>query len=518
LPNAQDRRLAGIAHKGPGGVAVSAFGYGYDVGGSITRWTQSQPFHTVEPMSAWTIEQDAADQLTGVSVEGRAAGRQVFSYDLAGNRLTAQSGNATSTTAYNALNQITGISGGGRLRFSGTTSEAAHVSVQGRAARMLDATTFTADAEVVPGVNTIPVVATDGNGNRRTNNYQVTVTGGATRAFVYDGNGNLLDDGERTHQWDAKNRLIEAKRGADTWQWSYNAFDQRVSEKKNGVITKRWVWAGGNQPAEERDAAGNVTRRFYPQGEQAGTTKSYYTKDHLGSIREVLGANGAVVSSSRYDAWGVRTTQGAQDAASFGFTGHLEHKELGLVFTLYRAYDPATGRWLSRDPIGENGGINLYGYVVNNPVNYVDPLGLINWSTIGSAFEGKIGVGLGLQAKVQVSKLKVSSGARYTLGSWGNLGGQVGNYITAEADLIKISAGEHQLGLGAAYNLKTQMDSDPDSCPTFTEKSGGVAGYKYGGVGSKSNDWFKVGASAKLGVVDIGGSINFGTIWQGLWE
>jgi RHS repeat-associated protein len=224
------------------------------------------------------------------------------------------------------------------------------------------------------------------------------------------------------------------------------------------------------------------------------------------------------VSSSRYDAWGVRTTQGAQDAASFGFTGHLEHKELGLVFTLYRAYDPATGRWLSRDPIGENGGINLYGYVVNNPVNYVDPLGLINWSTIGSAFEGKIGVGLGLQAKVQVSKLKVSSGARYTLGSWGNLGGQVGNYITAEADLIKISAGEHQLGLGAAYNLKTQMDSDPDSCPTFTEKSGGVAGYKYGGVGSKSNDWFKVGASAKLGVVDIGGSINFGTIWQGLWE
>jgi RHS repeat-associated protein len=337
----------------------------------------------MEPMSAWRIEQDAADQLTGVSVEGRAAGRQVFSYDLAGNRLTVQSGNATSTTAYNALNQITGISGGGRLRFSGTTSEAANVSVQGRAARMLDATTFTADAEVVPGVNTIPVVAADGNGNRRTNNYQVTVPGGATRAFVYDGNGNLLDDGERTYQWDAKNRLIEAKRGADTWQWSYNAFDQRVSEKKNGVVTKRWVWAGGNQPAEERDAAGNVTRRFYPQGEQAGAVKSFYTKDHLGSIREVLGANGTVVSSSRYDAWGMRTTQGAQDAASFGFTGHLEHKELGLVFTLYRAYDPVTGRWLSRDPIGENGGINLYGYVLNNPVNWVDPIGLETAVVIG---------------------------------------------------------------------------------------------------------------------------------------
>jgi RHS repeat-associated protein len=253
------------------------------------------------------------------------------------------------------------------------------VSVQGRAARMLDATTFMADAEVVPGVNTIPVVATDGNGNRRTNNYQVTVPSGATRAFVYDGNGNLLDDGERTYQWDAKNRLIEAKRGADTWQWSYNAFDQRVSEKKNGVVTKRWVWAGVNQPAEERDAAGYVMRRFYPQGEQAGATKFYYTKDHLGSIREVLGANGTMVSSSRYDAWGIRATVGPQDAASFGFTGHLEHKELGLVFTLYRAYDPVTGRWLSRDPIGEDGGINLYGYVANNPINLWDPFGLDVW-------------------------------------------------------------------------------------------------------------------------------------------
>jgi hypothetical protein len=66
-------------------------------------------------MSAWTIEQDAADQLTGVSVEGRAAGRQVFSYDLAGNRLTAQSGNAKSTTAYNALNQITWRDGEGSV-------------------------------------------------------------------------------------------------------------------------------------------------------------------------------------------------------------------------------------------------------------------------------------------------------------------------------------------------------------------------------------------------------------------
>jgi hypothetical protein len=68
LPNGQDRRLLEIAHTGRGGVAVSAFGYGYDAGGNSTRWTQSQPFHAVEPMSAWRIEQDVAEQLTGVFV------------------------------------------------------------------------------------------------------------------------------------------------------------------------------------------------------------------------------------------------------------------------------------------------------------------------------------------------------------------------------------------------------------------------------------------------------------------
>jgi len=60
----------------------------------------------------------------------------------------------------------------------------------------------------------------------------------------------------------------------------------------------------------------------------------------------------------------------------FGFTGHYFHSPSGLNLTLYRAYSPTLGRWLSRDPIGEEGGLNLYGYVDNNSVNAVDPLGL----------------------------------------------------------------------------------------------------------------------------------------------
>jgi RHS repeat-associated protein len=227
-------------------------------------------------------------------------------------------------------------------------------------------------------------------------------------------------------------------------------------------------------------------RRFYPQGEQAGSTKFYYTKDHLGSIREVMGANGTVVSSSRYDAWGVRTTVGAQDAASFGFTGHLEHKELGLVFTLYRAYDPATGRWLSRDPIGENGGINLYGYVVNSPVNYIDPLGLWQVTFGGGAgvgglitfgynsgqfnFGGFVGVGEGFFGSLDTSdsgceKLGLSVGGRavgeYGVSAFGGkrvlgISGDSGNAYMSNRNRnepgLGLSWGNKQYGFGSSTN------------------------------------------------------------------
>jgi len=121
------------------------------------------------------------------------------------------------------------------------------------------------------------------------------------------------------------------------------------------------------------------------------------------------------VSSYGYDAWGRRTLQTESDIATFGFTGHMEHPAIGLVLTKYRLYDPGSGRWTSRDPLGENGGINLLSYVGNDPVNLWDPLGL--WqATISAGYfyagrlsfgynEGKanfgLGVGLGLGAKFE---------------------------------------------------------------------------------------------------------------------
>jgi len=370
-----DRALQSITHTGPGNAAISSFGYGYDAVGNIANWTQAQPSNTALPVAAWTLAMDGSDQLTGVSVTGQPSLSEVFGYDNGGNRLTRQRGNQVTSTSFNILNQIEAMAAGGKIRVAGTTDEAANVFVGGAAARMLSATNFVANPSVNVGTNVIPVVATDGSGNSKTNNYQVVVPASSPRSFSYDLNGNLTGDGLRAYEWDGLNRLVKVTQGTDVYQFSYDGFNRRVSETKNGTLTKRFVWDGLTL-AEERDSANAVTKRFFPQGEVQGTTNLYYTRDHLGSVREVTDSTGAIVASYSYDAWGKHTLLAGTDLATFGYTGHYNHPDLALVFAPFRVYDPETGRWPSRDPIGENGGINLYGYVGNNPVNWMDPLGL----------------------------------------------------------------------------------------------------------------------------------------------
>jgi RHS repeat-associated protein len=174
---------------------------------------------------------------------------------------------------------------------------------------------------------------------------------------------------------------------------SVNLINQRMQvtlrPSVGGVTTKTFVWCG-TQICEERDASGaTVRKRFFAEGEQriggSDSGSYFYTRDHLGSIREVTDSGGGVVAQYDYDAYGNRLVVRGKMDADFGYTGDYYHAPSGLNLALYRAYNPALGRWISRDPIGEAGGINLYGYVGNDPTNRLDPLGLFQ-ITIGGGY------------------------------------------------------------------------------------------------------------------------------------
>jgi RHS repeat-associated protein len=80
-----------------------------------------------------------------------------------------------------------------------------------------------------------------------------------------------------------------------------------------------------------------------------------------------------------YDAWGNSVVVKGKMQVDFGYTGLYFHQPSGLNLALYRAYSPTLGRWISRDPIGEEGGFNLYRYVKNSPISAIDPLGLLTF-------------------------------------------------------------------------------------------------------------------------------------------
>ena len=125
-----------------------------------------------------------------------------------------------------------------------------------------------------------------------------------------------------------------------------------------------------------------MTRRYFSEGEvrpTAATNKRlYYARDHLGSVREVLDADtGVRLGSLDYDPYGLTVATNGTVFPDFGYAGMYLLQGWGLYQTHYRVYDAnLTYRWLNRDPIGEEGGINLYAYVGGDPVNAVDPLGL----------------------------------------------------------------------------------------------------------------------------------------------
>ncbi len=226
----------------------------------------------------------------------------------------------------------------------------------------------------------------------RAGNRLTELAAGVTTASTYNALNQLSTTANaavnsRTNEWDAEGRLTAVNAGNSRTEFAYDAGSRLayIRQLQNGSETsfRRFVWCGG-RICEERDKTGAIViKRFYAQGVklETGTNAGsyYYTRDHLGSIRELTDSTGMVRVRYAYDPWGRRTKITGDLDADFGFAGMFWSPEVNLAITHFRDYDPELGRWLSRDPLHDaemKEGPNLYAYVQNSPVRWTDPLGL----------------------------------------------------------------------------------------------------------------------------------------------
>lgn len=371
---------------------ISQFDYTYEPDRRISTWTIDQG----SGAKTWSFAYDDARQLTSASLRDAAQAlleSTTYGYDRAGNRIQVRPGTmAPNNYATNELNQLSSQGDDGPTTFAGVIDEPATVTVNSKPAKVVSTDggapfKFEALVNLAPGANSVVVEAKDGQNNTATKTYSVT-TAGTSKRYGYDANGNLRYERLannaplREYRWDQQNRLVKELHGTHESAYEYDGASRRVkiTEKEHGVQTKQetFVWCG-SRICQKRSGA-TVVRSYFGNGFEEGTADYFYTRDHLGSVREVVDATGATVASRlSYDPWGKVTESGdviGGALSDFTYTGHYFDRPTGLNLAQYRAYDAQLGRWLSRDPIGLRGGPNVYGYVRNNPVNGIDPLGL----------------------------------------------------------------------------------------------------------------------------------------------
>ena len=200
--------------------------------------------------------------------------------------------------------------------------------------------------------------------------------------YSYDANGNMLSKLDATgnwiYGWDYENRMVTARKQNKTVRYQYDALGRRVSRLGKGVgATAKYTYDGLDVVMDE----GSEGIVKYQNGlgidnklkmVSNGNAK-YFLQDHLGSTVGLTDSSGAVVSSASYDSFGNSTNN---LTTRYQYTGREKDEFTGLTYYRARWYDANLGRFISEDPIGFDGGdVNLFGYVENSPIKYIDSLG-----------------------------------------------------------------------------------------------------------------------------------------------
>jgi RHS repeat-associated protein len=241
------------------------------------------------------------------------------------------------------------------------------------------------------------------------NQYSSVDTNDAVVSPLYDEDGGLTDDGTLTYTWNGGNRLVTATPktpavGDKKLEFLYDYMGRRVRKNTSAWDGSTWqpsdtalfVYDGWNM-IEELDGAGAVKASYVYgldisqslQGaggiggilarvDHATDKVHVYFYDANGNVGQLVDStDGSVAAAYEYAPFGgLISAMGTYSGVNpFRFSTKYADDVTGLYYYGYRYYSPVLGRWLSRDPIQEDGGVNLYGFVGNNSIGKLDPLG-----------------------------------------------------------------------------------------------------------------------------------------------
>jgi RHS repeat-associated protein len=359
-------RLAGLTD-GNGNAIIS---YTYDAVGRLTKETNGNGTYT-------TYTYDVAGQLTNISnftATNTVNSFFSYTYDNLGRQTGVTNSDGTWAYTYDGIGQLT------RAQFTSTNANIANQNL-----------TYAYDAagnrisETINGVTT----------NYTTNNLnQYTQVGDGT--YTYDADGNLtqiVKGGQTfTYIYNDENQLIRAVTPTGTWDYEYDAFGQRTASIQNGQRTEYVVdpFGLGDVVGEYNSSGGLIAR--YTQGLglvgrfDGSGNGAYYDFDAIGSTVGLTGTSGSYVNRYSYRPFGenLLTTEGVANPFEYVGQWGVMDEASGLDYMRARYYSPTAGRFMNSDPIGQNGGINLYSYVENSPIDFFDLTGNFREWTLNS--------------------------------------------------------------------------------------------------------------------------------------
>ncbi|MBN1917558.1 MAG: RHS repeat-associated core domain-containing protein [Verrucomicrobia bacterium] len=366
--------------------------------------------------------------------------RYVYTYDAAGNRTSkktdydADNGSFAATATYtnNGYNQLTAVSGtpgrGTKVNVTGTIPTAwtladgdVTVTPNSTPANAVDAEVrgrfFIARSVPLQNGDNSLVASTSATtlaGNEPTSDTveDVALDTSISESYTYSANGDLVLKSEEggtilwTYSYSVDGWLVKVE-GPDEFveEYAYDPIGRKISVETtdtSGTTERYFVHDGGSIVLELTEDSGDfVLDKEHVRGASLGGgiggllytraadgSLGYFHYDGQGNVVSVTDESRTEVAYYEYDAWGNILTQCGSLANEFAFSTKQASLGSGLIDFGYRWYDPQTGRWTQRDPMGTIGGANLYMYVNGNPVNILDPYGLFGvgdvWNGIAS--------------------------------------------------------------------------------------------------------------------------------------